>query len=358
MSGGGDMARNRFGGIDLDALRARTEGPAPALGPAPEARGPDAPTAETRVAEARGPVPAVRASLADARRNAVIEVDPAQISDPGGHDRIADDDAAFRALVESLRDHGQHVPVMLRPAQGALDRYEIVYGRRRIRAARELGRKVRAIVRDLDDAALLLTQGQENSVRLDPSFAEKARFAHLLVGRGYLGKFAAEAVNVHPSALSQMLSVVDGVTLPLLERIGAAHGTGRPRWQELAAAVGGDAGIAAALIAALDAAPEGERMATVFAALGRAQKAARAAVDTAEAGPRQRNRLSIKAGGRTVARVTAGETRLQISLDRRDDAGFTDWVAARAGALIAELHARYRAEQDTDPQPDGKEERG
>jgi ParB family transcriptional regulator, chromosome partitioning protein len=44
-------------------------------------------------------------------------------------------------------------------------------------ALRDLGQPVRALVRDFDDAALVMAQGQENGARRDLSFIEKANFA-------------------------------------------------------------------------------------------------------------------------------------------------------------------------------------
>ena len=44
-------------------------------------------------------------------------------------------------------------------------RYQIAYGHRRLRAAIELGRPVRAIVKPLTDEQLVVAQGQENSAR-------------------------------------------------------------------------------------------------------------------------------------------------------------------------------------------------
>ena len=48
--------------------------------------------------------------------------------------------------------------------------YQVAYGHRRVRATAILGIKVRAIVRDLTDAELVIAQGQENNARQDLSF--------------------------------------------------------------------------------------------------------------------------------------------------------------------------------------------
>ncbi|NKF33252.1 ParB/RepB/Spo0J family partition protein, partial [Pseudomonas sp. BGM005] len=80
-------------------------------------------------------------------------------------DRLSEDDEAFRALVEAIRVRGQDTPILVRP-HGTIDgRYQVVFGHRRLRAARELGRNVRAVVKAIDDRTHVIAQGQENSAR-------------------------------------------------------------------------------------------------------------------------------------------------------------------------------------------------
>jgi ParB family chromosome partitioning protein len=114
----------------------------------------------------------------------VIEVAPAEIADSAHRDRDerAFGDAAFLELVASIRDEGQIAPVALRrlPAGG----YETVFGHRRVRACRTLGRKVRAVVLDGDDKALVRRMLVENAVRRDLSPIEKARAWQRLLASG------------------------------------------------------------------------------------------------------------------------------------------------------------------------------
>ena len=50
----------------------------------------------------------------------------------------------------------------------------VVFGHRRLRAAKQLGRNVRAVVKEMKDREHVITQGQENSARANLSFIEKA----------------------------------------------------------------------------------------------------------------------------------------------------------------------------------------
>ncbi|MEO0995722.1 MAG: plasmid partitioning protein RepB, partial [Pseudomonadota bacterium] len=201
---------------------------------------------------------AVGASIAALRANAVLEIDPHLIEGGGLEDRLEDDPAADAALLASIRDHGQQVPVLVRPHESAEGRYRIVYGRRRVLAARDLGCPVKALVRDLDMQAAVLAQGQENTQRRDLSFIEKAHFARQMRDAGYDRAAICDAVNVDKTVISRMLSVVDRLPVEILHRIGSAPGIGRDRWLALAdlyEAAGWDPEAAAALTVA----PAGEQ---------------------------------------------------------------------------------------------------
>ncbi|MEM9717433.1 MAG: plasmid partitioning protein RepB, partial [Pseudomonadota bacterium] len=139
---------------------------------------------------------AVSQSIADLKSRALIEIDADQIYPGGLLDRLEIDAEAHEALKTSLSEHGQQVPVLVRPAPDDPDRYQIVYGRRRVAALAELGFKIKALVRDLDDHALVLAQGQENSARQDLSFIEKAYFAQQMVDAGYKRADICSALHV------------------------------------------------------------------------------------------------------------------------------------------------------------------
>lgn len=81
----------------------------------------------------------------------VIDLDPALIEDSFVTDRVAHTDEQFRELVEAIRLRGQDSPILVRPHPEKDGRYQIAFGHRRARAAKELGRPVRAVVKKLDD---------------------------------------------------------------------------------------------------------------------------------------------------------------------------------------------------------------
>lgn len=150
-------------------------------------------------------------------------------------DRIPGADPNLDSLVESFRSNGQLVPALVRPSAKDPARFEIIYGRRRLAAAKELDIPLKAIVAQLDDQAALIAQGAENNQRLDPSFIEKAIFASQLMASGdWSAEVVCETLAIHRSILSQMEKVVRDIGADLLVRIGPCHSVGRRPLVELA----------------------------------------------------------------------------------------------------------------------------
>ncbi len=113
----------------------------------------------------------------------IVELDPDSVDASFVQDRLDDDDEReFNELVAAMRERGQDTPILVRPHPSAPARYMVVFGHRRLRAAKELGRKVRAVVKDLKDRDHVVAQGQENSARANLSFIEKALYAAHIAG--------------------------------------------------------------------------------------------------------------------------------------------------------------------------------
>jgi ParB family chromosome partitioning protein len=114
-------------------------------------------------------------------------------------------------LAESLRTVGQLTPVRVRPRAGG--GYDLVFGERRVRAAKDLGwAAVRAEVAagDPTPAELLHEQLAENLARADFQPVERARgFRRLMDLRGWSGKQLAAAFALSEAAVSQALRLLD-----------------------------------------------------------------------------------------------------------------------------------------------------
>lgn len=164
----------------------------------------------------------------------VQELDPDQIEDSFVADRLTQDDAAFQELVSGILERGQDTPILVRPHPHDKGRYQTVFGHRRLRAARQLGRKVKAIIRSVTDEEHVIAQGQENAARENLSFIERALFAERLVSLGHDRKTVQTALSIDAPMLTRMLSVSGRVAEDLLLRIGPAKSIGRDRWLEFA----------------------------------------------------------------------------------------------------------------------------
>jgi ParB family chromosome partitioning protein len=175
--------------------------------------------------------------------SAIRELDPSLIDDWGPKDRLdgftavnsEDDGDGFETLKSSIKDGGQQVPILVRRS-GTEGRFEIIYGRRRLRACRELGLKVRANVQDLDDATALLAKGLENAARRNLSFYEKARFAAVIQATGHDTKTVRQVLSLSASGLSHLTKVTDNIPDDVGDQIGATPKSGRPKWTALAEA--------------------------------------------------------------------------------------------------------------------------
>ncbi|MEP3331073.1 plasmid partitioning protein RepB [Sedimentitalea sp.] len=180
---------------------------------------------------------ALQGSLASIR-----EIDPNIIDDWGPVDRleeftavnVEDDDESFEGLKNSIREGGQQVPILVRRSKATEGRFEAIYGRRRLKACREIGIKVRANVQDIDDATALLAKGLENAARRNLSFYEKARFAVAIQTAGHDAATVRQVLNLSASGHSHLTKVTQNVPVKIGDLIGAAPKSGRPKWTELA----------------------------------------------------------------------------------------------------------------------------
>ena len=167
--------------------------------------------------------------------SAVVELDPKCLEPSFISDRLAPtDDPQYRQLVETIRTHGQQLPILVRPHPTKSSLYQIAYGHRRWHAARELAVKVRAIVQDLSDVELVVAQGKENSQRRNLSFIERALFAASLDAVGFDRSTINAALAVQTAETSRLLSVAAAIPAQIVKAIGPAPKAGRIRWKELA----------------------------------------------------------------------------------------------------------------------------
>lgn len=260
----------------------------------------------------------------------VVELPTALIDQAFVRDRMAEPAEADAALEASLKAHGQQVPILVRPHPAAPGRYEAVYGHRRLAALTRLGLPVKAVVRALDDEALVIAQGQENNARQDLSFIERARFAAALEARGFARATVKAALAVHSADVTRYGAVVGAIPAELIEAIGPAPGIGRPRWMALAAALGGRplSGALRTFIAeeGFRALSSDRRFDAVMRRL--AERAPKAKAER----PHWRG-----SGDLSVELRQRGSGPAEFRLSGADGPGFAEFVARRMDQLIAEF---------------------
>jgi ParB family chromosome partitioning protein len=117
-------------------------------------------------------------------------------------------------LAESIKSQGIVQPIIVRPLAGApgeTQRYEIIAGERRWRAAQMAGTaEIPAIIRDIPDEAAVAMSLIENIQREDLNPLEEARaLSRLIEEFGLTHQAAAEAVGRSRAAVSNLLRLMD-----------------------------------------------------------------------------------------------------------------------------------------------------
>ena len=289
----------------------------------------------------RGAVGALQSSLNRMQENAVQELDGTLIDMAGVEDRLGTDAQAQKQLQDSLKTYGQQVPVLVRPHPKTPGRFEIVYGRRRLQALKSLGMPVKAMVRQLDDHALVMAQGQENTARQDLSFIEKASFAAQLDAGGHDRQTIADALSIDLPMLSRMLKVGHAFSLKFLRLVGSAPGIGRDRWIALAKLFEDTAAMSRAHNYSrtpdfLTYDSDGRFDAAFARAVGKTKKQPKA--------PAKPRTLRGK-DGKALADIKSTTKGVTLNVSARTADGFDAWLNDNAETLLQEIHDRWQQQR-------------
>lgn len=258
---------------------------------------------------------------------AVIEIPTEKIDSSFVSDRLVDNGQDFQQLLEAIQEAGQKSPVLLRPHPDKVDRYQVVFGHRRVRVAAALHRPVKAIVQDLSDEELVVAQGQENASRTDLSYIERGLFALALEERGFDRQVIMRALRMEKTQLSKLMSVAHAVPKQIIEAIGPAPKAGRPRWMGLAeklSTCGPKALDTLFESAEFRASDTDERFTQVMSALTAKRKAINAETIKSERGQK-------------LATVQRTQNTLSLSFDEKTTIAFGDFVISR----LEQLHQEF-----------------
>jgi ParB family chromosome partitioning protein len=137
---------------------------------------------------------------------------PIDLLSPGPFQPRAPVDAAsLGELIESIRARGVLQPLLARPHPGAPERYQIIAGERRWRAAQAAGlHEVPALVRDLADADAMAAALVENLQRQDLNAIEEAEgYRRLLDEFGLTQETLAQGVGKSRSHIANTLRLLN-----------------------------------------------------------------------------------------------------------------------------------------------------
>ena len=270
----------------------------------------------------------------------IVEIDPDTVFASFVRDRMDEDEVAFEELKASIKANGQETPILLRPHPKEPGKYMVVFGHRRLKAARELGRMVRAVVKEMDDVSHILAQGQENSVRANLSFIEKSVFARNLVEMGQTRDIIQEALTVDATLLSRMLSVAENVPWYVIDTIGPAKNIGRDRWEELKKLMSQPENVALAEremakdgFERIDSDTRFERVLSKITEAGRAPKRR-----AAKAAPKKRTWTAGE--GRIKGVIGRSGKAYSISLTSKDSAAFGEFLSRNLDQLYEDFLAK------------------
>ena len=296
---------------------------------------PNVPTLSSSFGAIRGPVRAVAESLDHLKAHSVHDLPPDLVDASPIADRFESDPSSHSELKDSIEAHGQQVPILVRPHPTTDGRFQIAYGRRRLRAARELGLTVRAVIKPLTDEQLAIAQGQENTARADLSYIEKARFAARLEESGYSREVIMAALSTDKSGVSRLVTSVNAIPREIIDLVGPAPKTGRDRWLTLAGKIQRAGAIAKARAAMSQDAFKDKNSDERFAAILAAVAARRA--------PSARSRTWTANDGKRVARISEDGRRLTLAVDKKIAAEFGDYLIETLPEIYAAFQRRAEA---------------
>jgi ParB family chromosome partitioning protein len=180
----------------------------------------------------------------------------------------------------------------------------------------------------------VVAQGQENNARRDLSYIERALYASRLEEAGYSRETIMAALSVDKTALSKLISSVSRIPKDIVEAIGPAPGFGRNRWIALASKFEGDKQAASVTRDAIGS-PGFAKLDTDqrFEAIEKALQEPRAKP------PKAGGKTIVSGSGRKVAKVSQAGRDLKISIDKKFDEAFVEFLVAKLPILADEFSA-------------------
>ena len=277
----------------------------------------------------------------------IIEIDPNFVDPSPVSDRFREDDTtSFESLKQSIAQSGQEVPILVREHPTSPGRYQSAYGHRRIRAARELGILVKAIVKPLSDEALVVAQGLENGSREDLSFIERAVFAMRIEDAGHKRSVVQDALVIDRAEASKLIAVAKAIPRDIIEAIGKAPKIGRGRWQTFAELLTDEAAISRTRAAMTETAfasrDADSRFLIAFVAASRSSE--KTVLKAARLSP------VFASDGQRIGQIQHSDRELKLTIDKNVPASFAAFLVKQLPYLFDAFSQSDEHEETTEAQ--------
>lgn len=264
----------------------------------------------------------------------IVEIDADDVAPSSLQDRFdgSYSDVAIDEIAQSMMERGQIVPGMVRPTKSGDKPYQIVFGRRRLAAAKRLGLKFRAIVRELTDEQAVIFQGEENTNRNDLSYIEKCVFALLQEQAGYGRDTIIASLATGKSHVSEMLRLATTIPRETLTLIGRSPDIGRRRWMEFSELWVSRSDAQDVVRDALEkvSGNDNERFGLALTALKSAVVSTRS--------PNSSERREISSNGLVLATIDHAKAGAKLNFTKAISRDFVDFLGGR----LPELHAEFQ----------------
>jgi len=146
-------------------------------------------------------------SQKDNTRNTIVEIETNVIENWKFHDRPESELGDIRALANEFLSIGQQQPCVVRPYPDNPEKYELIIGERRWRAAIQANIPLKVIIANYDDNKAALAQAAENDNRVDLSdYAKGISFSRLIDEKIIQQKDLVEQLGRPKQYISALLS--------------------------------------------------------------------------------------------------------------------------------------------------------
>lgn len=160
----------------------------------------------------------------------LIEISPTHCKPWDFSDRDEAELGNIEELANSIQKAGQQEPILVRPIKNAhvtadpSIQYEIIFGNRRWRACKLIGKNLLAIVRDLTDQEASLAQKEENENRQDISdYSRAIHYKRLIDAKVFENENQlAVKLNIHRGRINDLMAYTR-IPKALLEAIPNIH---------------------------------------------------------------------------------------------------------------------------------------